>query len=647
MVSNIWFDVCAILLMLVILYTHSLKKNLRLKQNIIFMSLLASVMITAISGMTGTVIENAAVNGGFAGIYWGNFSCLLSYIYFTCHIMTPALYIMYIYSTLNMSRTRLYEFFALYLPIVLALISLLFNPVTKGIFYYDSMNIYHRGNMIGLFYAVAVYYVIYGVLLLYYFRRNIRHERSMALISFALFSIVGTWIQLVWPNMRVENFFNSLVIMMLYISIERPEDLMDSQTGYPNATAFYFYTDISFRRNREMNFVLISIDNILMMEKQLGRERVEILLLQAAKFFGRFSGQADIYRMGQGLFAIVMKSGREPAAENIISIIHERFTGPFITDTYNIILSECCCYISCPKDADNLENVRRLIDLAADSSIHRNRHSIKVYELDVNGDNRRRKIGRILKTAIEDNILDIRYQPVYEVAAARFSGVETQVTVNAGQDGIITSKEFMPVSESNGYTGEISIYVFERVCAFIECSRPDEYGYRVFEITLPVSELMKRDAVDTIVSVADRHRVPHHMIAFEITEDTIVSFQGIIEYNIETLHDRGFNFVLDNYGNGYTNAGMLLKMPLSLVTLDRRLTQAAITSHRADTLLKCTVEMLKRLGKKLKAERIETTRQEEYAREIGCDYLQGYHLSMSLSEEEFVRFMKGGGTDAV
>lgn len=642
MVSNIWFDICAVSLILVILYTHSLKKNLKLKQNIIFILLLVSVTGTTMSGLCSTIIENSIAEGVYNVFEKTWILMTLSLLYFFFHISTPLLYVMYIYSLLNITNSRLSDYLKLYVPYVLSLIVLTLTPFTNGVFYYDELNIYHRGKMIAVFYGAALYYVIFGIFLLVRYRRSIRRDNSAALGSFALFAFAGTFIQYFWPVLRVENFFNSLVLLMLYISIERPADIIDSRTGLVNANAFYLSAGISFQRGKKINFVLVMIDHIDEMEKELGAACINMLMIEVARFLGRFSKQADIYRLDEGIFAVEVNSRGEKAAENIMGFISQRFSQPFSSENYNIVLTECSCYISCPKDAGDTESLKRIIKLASDSTLHRNRHMINAYDIDVEGDNRNRAITKLLKDVTARKLIEIRYQPVFSVSEQKFVAAETQVFIDSPDAGRISAREFLPIAEKNGYVSELSEQVMDSICTFIEKRHPEEYGIMTFEVTLPVSDLMRKDFVERVDGVLAAHAVPARMISFELTEDTIITYQGIIADNIETLHDRGYRFILDNYGNGYTNAGMIIKMPLDLVTLDRKLTHAALDSQRADTLLKSTVNMLEKLNLSVKAEMIENELQKEYAVALGCDFLQGYYISSSFHESEFEEFMKGG-----
>ncbi len=642
MVENYWFDVCAVLLMCVILYMHAAKKNLMLRQNRLFLSELLLVLCTAISGLSGIIAEEMIKAGKdtcFCSYY---FLCTMSYIYFVTHILTAVVYVFYVYALLNISSFTKNDYFKLFAPVMAAFVFLAATPFTGAVFYYDSALNYHRGSMILIFYAVAVYYVIYGFATVIRYSANISIGKRTAIIAFMFMAFTGNMIQCIWPALRVENFFNALVLLMIYIEIEKPSDMTDFETGLPNADAFYSTADVRRQRNTGMNFVLVTIDNIISMEDKLGQETVGLLMKEVTRYLKHFSKQADIYLLDPGVFAVALKTGSANLADSIIKMISERFMEPFILDRMDIMLFECCCYISYPTDAFDVRSLKRLIELACDSKRHRNRHIIRVYELDMAGENKRREINRLLKTAVQDKSIVIRYQPILCVRSGRFETVETQMVMKTNEYGLLTAKEFVPVAEKNGCISEISRYLFNEVCRFISIENLSEYGIRACEITLPVIELMKYGIVDEIMNVVSEYGIDTGMIEFEITEDAVMTYQGQLKENMQRLREEGFRFVLDNYGNGYTNTGMIIEIPLSLVTLDRRLTQAAVSSKKADTLLRCTTEMIRRLNLKIKAERIETQKQEEYALELGCDYLQGYHLAMPYDGSELLQFLKGG-----
>ena len=120
----------------------------------------------------------------------------------------------------------------------------------------------------------------------------------------------------------------------------------------------------------------------------------------------------------------------------------------------------------------------------------------------------------------------------------------------------------------------------------------------------------------------------------------MLDYDGIIVDNMRDISNAGFRFILENYGNGYTNASALLDMPINAVTIDKVLTRSALTSELAANLMDCTIEFLKEFGLHVKADHIETKQLMDYSLQLGCDYLQGYYFSNPLMVDDLTNFLK-------
>lgn len=639
-----WFDVCALCILLVVLYTCIVRRSLRVRQNYIFLMMLVVLILTTIGSLLCTLGQNAVHLGDVTSPFYDIAIMRASvYLYMSMHILTPVLFVIYIYSILGIEYTKLWEFLVLFLPVVVALLFLAATPATGAIFYFNEYNIYTRGKAIYVFYLVALYYICYIVYLVASYRKSIRREVAIAVFSFLFFSGAGVVVQFVDSHFKVEDFFNALVVIIAYINIERPGDFLDSQTDLQNSAAFYMSTETRLKRRSQMDMVLLSIDNLSFLDKQIGIAKSDMLLVEAAKFLVSFSKSATVFRLKRGVFVLVMKSKALTTVENIMFEIRERFKEAFTTEGYNILLYDCCTQIICPKDADNNTDLNHLITLASSSEAHRNRHRYDVAEINLNEDNRKRTIDRLLRSSLTDmsNIV-IKYQPVYDVKTKEFDGVQLKTMFRTKELGALSRREYFAVAENNGTASVIEPYIYERLCSFIEYSSISHYGIRDFAIELPIGALMMKGAADTIIMTADEHGVPHHLITFELMEDALMNYQGVVRYNVEKLRERGFMFSLINYGRGYTDAGTILKMPLSSVTLDSSLIAKGVESSMADTLLQSSVAMLKKFNIRIKADGIGNREQMEYAVGLGCDTLQGYYLSTVYSGDELLEYAKEG-----
>ena len=637
----IWFDACALSILIEILYTYIIRRSLRVRQNYIFLIQTVVVLLTTIGSLTSSIAQNAVIRGelnAFNSLFVLQSS---TFLYMGMHILTPMFFVLYIYSLLGLNYDGIGEYLGIFLPVSASLLLLGFTPTTGFIYFFDEYRLYHRGDYMWVFYLVTLYYIVYGSYLVIAYRKNVGRDMMLGLMSFVIFSATGVLVQYMNPGYKVEDFCNSMVIVMLYVMIERPADYIDSQTDLQNSKAFYMSMTTKYKRKNEVEFVLLTIDNLDFLDKQIGAGKSDVLLTEAAKFLEIYNKSVVIYRLSRGSFALVMKKNPEQSSLSITDGIRSRFREAFTTDNYNILLYDCCCIVKCPEDAGSFEDLKHFITLASTPVFHKSRHRYEVSEVDVEGDNRKKQIDRILRNLSGDmDGLIIKYQPVFNVRTGKFDGVQVRTVINSGKQGAVSRREYLEVAQNNGTAMSIEIYIYEKLCSFIENSQIRQLGIRDFSVELPVGALMVKGGSESIIAATDKHGIPHHLITFELTEDVVMNYQGTVKYNVEKLRERGFAFCIINYGVGYTDAGTLLKMPLGSVTFDKGLTLKGLTDEKADTLLKSSVDMLKNFNIKIKAEAVENSALKDYAISLGCDMLQGYYLSMVFSEEDLVGFLK-------
>ena len=111
------------------------------------------------------------------------------------------------------------------------------------------------------------------------------------------------------------------------------------------------------------------------------------------------------------------------------------------------------------------------------------------------------------------------------------------------------------------------------------------------------------------------------------------------------MSSQGFSFSLDDYGTGYSNIRRVVTLPLDLVKLDKCLVDD-MDNESMWIVIRNTVDMLKRMNKKILVEGVETERALERFRELGCDFIQGFYFSKPLPEREFVRFIRRSNEQA-
>jgi EAL domain-containing protein (putative c-di-GMP-specific phosphodiesterase class I) len=98
---------------------------------------------------------------------------------------------------------------------------------------------------------------------------------------------------------------------------------------------------------------------------------------------------------------------------------------------------------------------------------------------------------------------------------------------------------------------------------------------------------------------------------------------------MQTLRGHGVRLALDDFGTGYSSLSYLHQFPLDVLKVDRSFITAlgAENGGSAHAVLRAVCSLGRALGLHVVAEGIETRRQMETLRLLGCDYGQGYLFS--------------------
>lgn len=636
----ITFDICSIFILGFLLLSLFLRKMTKGFSNILFVILILDVLSSAVFDIL-CVAGSVYLKSSTLSLI---ISYVLNYSYYIFHNALTPLYLLYVFSICGMwhdflKKKHIKILYAI--PVSVVLVSFVLNPFFKNLFYISEDLQYHRGDYIILLYLASAYFIIFSIVSIIRKRTLISVSKFWVMISLFPINIIGITIQVLFPYFLIETLATAISLLLIYIVVQRPEEGINFETESLNFYAFHDEIKKNFLLKRPMNIIFIEIVNFDAMQKQIRTESLMHFLTDIIKKLTIICtiGETEVYYLSSGKFAVVSLKTDENEmfrlAENINIFFHQKAKIGIMDFSINTRI----CLAKCPQNLPDLDSVLTFGKNLSEVIFEMN----KVVYLDVESKTSefqiRNQINDILTKAIKNHNFQIYYQPIYDVKEKRFVSAEALVRLNDDQYGFISPNLFILASEKSGAIHQIGDFIFEEVFEFI--SQPDfkALDLNAVEINLSLAQCIERNLFDKIRRYLENYKIKPQKINFEITETEVEFTRDVSDKNILMLHDYGINFSLDDYGTGYSNLKRLTSLPFDIIKLDKTFADD-FENPQMRIIINNTVEMLKKLNKKILVEGVSDKKTLDYFTDLECDYIQGFYFSKPLPETEFINFIK-------
>ena len=254
----------------------------------------------------------------------------------------------------------------------------------------------------------------------------------------------------------------------------------------------------------------------------------------------------------------------------------------------------------------------------------------------------RAKLETKLRSAIENEEFEVKYQPIVDLASGTPVGVEALLRWNS-PTGEIGPNEFIPIAEEANLISDLGRLVLSKAC-----SQAAEWNNNIrlsgrLALTVNVSsrEFKDEDFVSKLVEACAEADFPPTELILEITESAMLSNSASTFQKLEKLKSLGVRLAVDDFGTGYSSLSYLHRFPIDYLKIDRSFVEKVTDRDKGAAMVKAIVTMATALGLKTIAEGIETEAQADTLREIGCWKGQGYLFSAPLSSSEMDDFLFG------
>lgn len=239
---------------------------------------------------------------------------------------------------------------------------------------------------------------------------------------------------------------------------------------------------------------------------------------------------------------------------------------------------------------------------------------------------RKIKIENNIENEIDSNRFFLEYQPIIDAKTNEIMGAEVLSRLNSQTEGILTPRTFLKAVNNVGLNEKFDYYIFEKNCKWISSDKEKRQNY-VYTINFSRRTLCDENLAENIIRIIEKYGIDYSCIAVEILEDKslVEEEKNIMVKNLIRLREKGILLLLDDFGKGHAGFGDLTEFKISIVKIDKSITQNAIT-EAGFIILKNIIKTAHDLGFKALCEGIETEEHKKVVVDAGCDMLQGYYF---------------------
>ena len=113
---------------------------------------------------------------------------------------------------------------------------------------------------------------------------------------------------------------------------------------------------------------------------------------------------------------------------------------------------------------------------------------------------------------------------------------------------------------------------------------------------------------------------------FEITETAAAAHLEAARAFADEITEIGCRLALDDFGVGFGSFTYLRSLPLSYIKIDLSFVRGLVGSRDDRRVVESIIGIARQFGLKTIAEGVEDAATLELLRELGADFVQGYHL---------------------
>jgi diguanylate cyclase (GGDEF)-like protein len=411
----------------------------------------------------------------------------------------------------------------------------------------------------------------------------------------------------------------------------RHQAFHDSLTGFANRVLFAERVrralDASATDARRPAVLFLDLDDFKKVNDSLGHSAGDQLLLAAADRVRSCLRPDDVVaRLGGDEFAVLLERASRDDSELIAKRLVEALQAPFVLEGTEMKV-HASIGIALANAHTAADDMLRNADVAMYSAKTNGKGSYAWYDPEMHVQaQRRQELQTTLEGSVERDEIEAYYQPIVALDTGRVVGLEALARWRHPDRGLVLPDSFIPLAEEGGLMPPIGRAVLRLACEQLSTwrSRHRFHDELMVSVNLSQSELRNANLTREVETILAETGIPPDRLVLEITESSAMQDRGAVIEMLTKLRRLDVRLALDDFGTGYSSLSHLRDFPIDMLKIAKPFIDRI---EDESTFVDAILRLAETLGLEVVAEGIETSRQAEMLRSLGCSLGQGFYFA--------------------
>ncbi len=406
--------------------------------------------------------------------------------------------------------------------------------------------------------------------------------------------------------------------------------LHDPLTGLANRALLLdvLGRSLSARREGGPAVLFIDLDRFKLINDSLGHRAGDELLVAVAQRLETVARPSDlIARLGGDEFVLVLDDVVDPSEPaRVAGRIRDALTAPILIGSTEVVTTGSigiAMALSPTADADGL---LRDADAAMYLAKANGRNRFEIFDKALrNQATEKLQMESALRRALEIGGLEVHYQPELDLDSGVIVGVEALVRWNHPTEGPLAAWAFIELAEETGIILDLGAWVLTEACRQAgqwRIERPDQP--LTLRVNLSGKQFAQPDLVQQVVTAMAAGNIEPSSLCLEITETALMADPAMGLRVLNDLRALGIELAIDDFGTGYSSLAYLKRFPVDVLKIDRSFVDGLGDDPDDTAIATAIISLARSMGMRVVAEGVETRRQLDELRRLGCDHAQGF-----------------------